>query len=84
MQERLLGGSAILIGVAENQDDPAKPLDINKIKNESTRKRGYDEIINEVIKNKKHLLQTAFISSIWYTLACLMKIPRIAVSVSIR
>ena len=31
MQERLLGGSAIIIGVAEDQDDPAKPLDINKI-----------------------------------------------------
>ena len=31
MQERLLGGSAVLIGVAEEQDDPAKPLDITQI-----------------------------------------------------
>lgn len=30
-QERLLGGCAILIGTAEEQDDPAQPLDINKI-----------------------------------------------------
>lgn len=30
-QERLLGGSAILIGTAEDQDDPAKPLDIKQI-----------------------------------------------------
>lgn len=30
-QERLLGGAAILIGTAENQDDPAKPLDVNQI-----------------------------------------------------
>lgn len=30
-QERLLGGAAILIGTAEAQDDPAKPLDINAI-----------------------------------------------------
>lgn len=31
MQERLLGGSAILIGTAEEQDDPAQPLDIKSI-----------------------------------------------------
>lgn len=31
MQERLLGGSAILIGTAEKQDDPAKPLDVKQI-----------------------------------------------------
>lgn len=30
-QERLLGGCAILIGTAEEQDDPAHPLDINSI-----------------------------------------------------
>lgn len=30
-QERLLGGAAILIGTAEAQDDPSKPLDINAI-----------------------------------------------------
>lgn len=30
-QERLLGGAALLIGVAEEQDDPAKPLDITKV-----------------------------------------------------
>lgn len=30
-QERLLGGAAILIGVAEEQEDAAKPLDIQKI-----------------------------------------------------
>lgn len=31
LQERLLGGGAILIGVAEDQEDPSKPLDIQKI-----------------------------------------------------
>lgn len=30
-QERLLGGAALLIGVAEEQDDPAQPLDVTKI-----------------------------------------------------
>lgn len=30
-QERLLGGAAVLIGVAEDQDDPAKPLNIQNI-----------------------------------------------------
>lgn len=31
VQERLLGGCAILIGVAEEQDDPSQPIDVEKI-----------------------------------------------------
>lgn len=31
IQERLLGGAAILIGTAEKQDDPAHPLDVDNI-----------------------------------------------------
>jgi len=31
IQERLLGGSAILIGVAEEQDDPSVPLNIDNV-----------------------------------------------------
>ena len=31
IQERLLGGSAILLGVADSQDDPSKPIDQNSI-----------------------------------------------------
>lgn len=31
IQERLLGGCALLLGVAEEQDDPAKPIDKTKI-----------------------------------------------------
>lgn len=30
-QERLLGGAAIIIGTAEAQNDPAQPLDVNKL-----------------------------------------------------
>lgn len=31
IQERLLGGSAILLGVADKQDDPSKPIKLNEI-----------------------------------------------------
>lgn len=31
IQERLLGGCALLLGVADNQDDPAKPIDKKSI-----------------------------------------------------
>lgn len=31
IQERLLGGSAVLIGLAEDHDDPEKPIDYKKI-----------------------------------------------------
>ena len=31
IQERLLGGSAILLGVADEQDDPSKPIDLKSV-----------------------------------------------------
>lgn len=31
IQERLLGGCAILLGVADEQDDPSKPIDLSKV-----------------------------------------------------